>query len=167
MRSVLEDRPPEQRSGEEVARVFEVKQGRWMLERRVVGGWEMPREVGDEPKSERNGWAGQLPNAGQSGDPLPESRRDAEDEEGRRPFREDHVLEEVRRQQVVAQRLERRHRGHEEEQAPSREGADTPALGAPAADGDGVGEREGDDAERRLRVDGPRIRVGTGDGALR
>jgi hypothetical protein len=108
-----------------------------------------------------------LPNAGHSGDPFSESRRDPQDKKRGSPFRQDDVLQKMRRQKVVAQRLERCHRGHEEEQAPGREGGDTPALGAPATDGDGVAEREGDDAECRLRMDGPRIRVGTEDRALR
>jgi hypothetical protein len=55
-------------------------------------------------------------------------------------------------EQVVGERVERRDRGGEQEQAAGAEGRDAPGLSAAASDQDYVGDGEGDDAERRLRM---------------
>ena len=138
-----------------------------MLERRVVCGRQVPREIGEKPDGERDRRAGELRHCRKAGDPFRKRRRNAEDQERRRPLREDHVLEQVRREQVVAQRFQRRHSGDEQENTARRERRDSPALDTGAADRDGVPERKREDTECRLGVDRPRIGIRPGDRALR
>ena len=74
-------------------------------------------------------------------------------------------MEQMRRQEVVRQRVERGNRGGEQEQTSGGEGRDSPAVRFPVSDGDEVGEGEGQDGERRLGMKRPGIRIWTRDGA--
>ena len=167
MRRILEDGPPEQRAGHEVHRVLEVEECRRVLERRVVGGRQVPGEVDEQPEAKRDRRTGQLPDGRDAPEPLGDGRRDAEHEQRRRPLGEDDVLEQVHREQVVAQCFERGDRGGEQEQAAPREGRDAPPLDVSTSCRQDVGEHQRGYAERRLGVDGPGVGVGAGDRALR
>ena len=147
--------------------MLQVKQGRRVLQCAVVGGRQVPREVDEEPEAERDRRPGQQPDGTDPPKPLADGGRDAQDEEGRRPLGEDDVLEQVHREQVVAQRLERCHRSGEEQQAAGGEDGDAPPLDPLAAGGEHIGEHERCDAERRLRVNGPGVGIGARDRALR
>jgi hypothetical protein len=79
MRRVLEDRPPEKRSGCEVADVLEVEE-RVMLECGVVDSGQVPEEVGRKPERQGDGWAGEQSERPDSADCGGNGRRDPEDE---------------------------------------------------------------------------------------
>jgi hypothetical protein len=164
MRRVLEDRPPEERSGCEVANVLEVEE-RVVLERGVVESGQVPEEIGGKPEPESDRWAGEQSDRPDSGDRRSQCRGNAEDEQRRRPLGEDDVLEQMRRQEVVRQCIEWGDRGGEQEQTSGGEGRDSPAVRFPVSDGEEVGEGEGQDGERRLGMKRPGIRIWTRDGA--
>jgi hypothetical protein len=164
MRCILEDRPPEKRSGGEVADVLEVKK-RVVLQRGVVEGGQVPQEVGRKPEPEGDGWAGEQPDRRDPADRDGECGWNSENEQGRRPLGQDHVLEQVGREQVVGQRVDRRDRSGEEEQAAGCEGGDAPPFCVPAADGNAVGESERDYWERRLEMERPGVGIGSSDSA--
>jgi hypothetical protein len=88
-----------------------------VLERGVVGGWDMPDVVGGEPECEGEGGAGDEPHDANAADSGGKRRRETEDEQCRRPLGEDDVLEEVRAEEVVGERIERGDGGGEQEEA--------------------------------------------------
>jgi hypothetical protein len=79
LRRLLEDRPPEERSGCEVADVLEVEE-RVMLECGVVESGQVPEEVGRKPERQGDGWAGEQSERPDSADCGGNVRRDPEDE---------------------------------------------------------------------------------------
>jgi hypothetical protein len=164
MRRVLEDRPPEERPGCEVADVLEVEE-RVVLEGGVIESREVPYEVRRKPEPEGDGWASKQSDRRDSADRGSQSRGKAEDEQRRRPLGQDDVLEQMRREQVEGQRVERRDRGGKEEQAPGGEGGKAPPLDVPISDGQKVGEDERQDGERRLEMERPGVRIRARDGA--
>jgi hypothetical protein len=125
----------------------------------------VPNEVGREPEPECDRWAGQLLHGWDSADRRGKRRRKAQDEQRRRPLGEDDVLKQMRRQEVVRERVEWRDRGGEEEQAPRGEGGDAPPFELPAANRDGVAKSERQDGERCLEMERPGVRIRAGDGA--
>jgi hypothetical protein len=72
-----------------------------MAERSVIGERQVPEEVDREPDRKRYGGPGGVPGERQARDRGGQERRDAENEKRRRPLGEDHVLQQVRRQEVV------------------------------------------------------------------
>jgi hypothetical protein len=144
--------------------VLEVQQGR-VFERGVIGRGEVPGEVRDEPETERDRRPGQNPGAGEPGEPHGEEGRDAEHQERRRPLREDDVLEQMRPEQVVGQRVERGDRRDDQQQAAGGESCNAPARGATPADKEGVPAGQRDDRERRLEVKRPGVWVRASDRA--
>lgn len=164
MRFVLEDGPPEQRSSRHVADVLEVQEP-VVLERRVVKNREMPEEIRRQPEAERDGSAGEQLEAAGPPDRGGESRRDAEYEQRRRPLGEHDVLEQMRRKEVVRQRVQRGDCGGEQEQAAGGESGNAPALCFAVPDGQEVRESEAENGERCLGMKRPRVRVRAGDSA--
>jgi hypothetical protein len=164
VRHVLEDGPPQQAAGGEVTDVLDVQQG-CVLERGVVGRGDVPGEVRDEPEAERDRRPGEEPGAGEPGEPRGEEGRDAEYQERRRPLGQDDVLEQMCREQVVGQRVERRYGGCYEQQAAGGESSDPPGLRASSADEDCVREGQRDDGEGRLKMKRPRVWVWAADRA--
>jgi hypothetical protein len=134
------------------------------FEGRVVGGGDVPEVVRDEPDRQRDGWPRDQPRGGVLREPRGKRRGNAENEERGRPLGEYDVLEEMRREEVVAQRVERGYRGREEEQAPGGEGSEPPALRA-TTDGEQVRDPERDDRQRRLQMERPGVRIRAADGA--
>src|SRR4029450_36294 len=162
VRQILEHRPPEEQPGGEVADVLEVEE-RVALEGGVVESGDMPQEVRRQPQAECDGRAREESRAGEAGEVSRHRRRDAQDEERRRPLGEHDVLKKVSGEEVVGERVERGDGGDEEEQTAGGEGRHAPALRARPASPQRVDEDDRGDAERRLRVRGPCVRVRAGD----
>ena len=89
-----------------------------------------------------------------------ERRREAENDEERRPLRENDVLEEVRAQQVVERdRLDRRHEDAEQEQLSRRERGDPPRGRGEDAYRQRVRDCETRNEHERLGIPCPRVRI--------
>jgi hypothetical protein len=164
MRRVLEDRPPQERPGGEVADVLEMEK-RVVLECGVVKRGQVPQKVGRKPEPEGDRWPGEQPDRADSADRGGKCRWDAENEKGRSPLGQDDVLEQVGRKEVVGQRVERCDRGDKEKQASGGEGRETPPLRLAPTDSDAIGERNRDDWQRRLEMERPGVWVRTADRA--
>ena len=94
------------------------------------------------------------------GDASSQRGRDREDDEQRRPFREDDVLEEVHRQQVVhPERVHGRGAHDDEEQHRGEETGDAPGRRFHTANRQRVRHRERRDDEERLGIPLPRVRI--------
>jgi hypothetical protein len=162
MWNVLEHGPPQEAAGGEVADVLEVQED-GVLEGGIVGGREVPGEVGEEPDGERDWGPGEETCSGQPGELRGEGRRDPEHEERRRPLRQDDVLEQMRRQQVVGESVERRDCGREEQETTGGEGRDPPAFCMPSTDREDIRDGQRKNGEGRLEVRRPGIWVRAGD----
>ncbi len=127
-RARLEDGPPEQRARGQVGHVLEMEE-RMVLERRVVGGRDMPDGVGGEPERKGDRRPGQKPNGPEAADLGGQRRWDPQDQEQRDPLGQRDVLHEVGREEVVVgERRERcRQDGHEEGHPRGEAGGLTPS----------------------------------------
>jgi hypothetical protein len=164
MGHILENRPPQEGPGRDVADVLEVQQS-LVLERGVVRRRDVPDEVREQPEGEGERGPGELSRAPDLADSYREGGRKAEDEQRGRPLGQYDVLEEMRRKQVVGECVERGDRGGEKQRTTGAESCESPALGTVVADDEYVGEGERNNGERGLGMEGPGVRIRAGDAA--
>jgi hypothetical protein len=123
---VLEDRPPEENAGDEVREVLDVEEA-VVLERRVVGGRDVPNNVPGDPDRQGDQRPGQRANHTEARGLSRERGRDGQHEEQRDPLGQRHVLHEVRGEEVVErERPERCDRDREQEEDGRGEARDAP-----------------------------------------
>ena len=167
----MDERPPHEEAGAEVARVLDVDEPRLVLERVVVDRRDVPGEVVGEPDRQRDGGVDRDAPASESRRRRGHRGRDAEHGEERRPLGEDHVLQQVRGEQVVeAEVVERRPERDREQHHRAGEADDAPPRRAEAADEEEVEQREHRDDDGRVDVRLPgvgRVRVSEQHGGLR
>src|SRR5439155_1135901 len=134
VRDVVEERPPEERTREEVARMLHGEQRARVAESRVIHDGDVPDGVGPEPERQRDERVGERPDRAQCRKGARHRRAQSEDGEARGPLRERDVLEQVRREQVVLGKRRGRADEHaEREDYPGGEGDDTGPARAVAA----------------------------------
>ncbi len=120
----------------------------------------MPGVVGREPERQRDERVRERSDGGVLARRSRGGRRQPEHDEGRAPFGERDVLEQVRRQQVVERKaLERRHEDHEDQSEPAEEAGDPPARRGVALKHERVAQRQQRDEHDRLGVEAPAVRL--------
>ena len=133
--------------------MLDVDQPRLMLERGVVDRRHVPDVVVDEPERQCDGGWTISRQARARAERLRHRPGDAEHREQRRPLGEDHVLQEVRRQQVVqAEVMQRRPERDREQRHRRGEARDAPRGRAEAADREQIEQREDRDDDGRVDV---------------
>jgi len=161
----VDERPPDEQAGAEVARVLDVDQPRLMLERVVVDRRRVPGEVVGEPDRQRNGGMDRDAPALETRRGSRHRGRDAEHREERRPLGEDHVLQQVRGQQVVqAELVKRRPERDREQHHRAGETDNAPARCTEPPDEEEVQQRQRRDDDRRVDIGLPGVgRVGVSE----
>ena len=131
-----------------------------MPERSVVGPRKVPGEVDGDPERQRDERVREDAPTGQAGERCRESRSEPGDAERGRPFREDHVLEQVHGEEVMERdRLDRREEDGEDQELAGGEGRDPDARRGEPAQGGEVGEREPRHEPERFGVPPPLVRT--------